>query len=304
MNAPATEAVALRRQLDRYRSEIDETLSRIRSEIRDQNPVAAAMSYALESGGKRLRPILCLATIDAIRGAHEAEHARAAAALELIHTYSLVHDDLPCMDDDALRRGRPTAHRVFGSPAAAAAGFALIPFALRVLAEAVLRLGLPPRERVAAVHEVCAGAGPAGMVGGQILDLEAEGGSLDERALRQVHAMKTGALFSAAVRLGATLAGAHGTQRDALGVYGLRLGLAFQIRDDVLDVTTDAEALGKTPGKDAAADKATFSALLGTEAADAAARMEADAAVAALATAGVHAPTLVSLARFAAVRER
>jgi geranylgeranyl pyrophosphate synthase len=242
--------------------------------------------------------------VEALRGGYDRPHIRAAAAIEIVHTYSLVHDDLPCMDNDDLRRGRATAHRVFGTPAAMAAGFALIPLAARTVGAACAQLGLADSATAAAIREMCTGAGAAGMVGGQVLDLDAEGRPLNVTELRRVHVMKTGALFAGAARMGAVLAGADNSQLDALGRYGSSLGLAFQIRDDVLDVTRDATALGKTPGKDVQAAKATFAALLGVDAATAAAQGEAAEAVGALTRAGIDSPLLADLARFAASRER
>ncbi|HUF51837.1 MAG TPA: farnesyl diphosphate synthase [Longimicrobiales bacterium] len=305
MTTGTLDGAAVQRHLEQQRGIVDAALADIAAGIGGDDVVSRAVRYALAAGGKRLRPVLCLVAMEALH-THPLtrHHVHAAAAIELVHTYSLVHDDLPCMDDDDLRRGRPTVHRVFGSHAAIAAGFALIPLACRVLADAARNAGLDSAVAATAVQELCDGAGAAGMVGGQVLDLEAEGRALAVAELRRVHAMKTGALFAAAMRIGAVLAGGTAAERAALGSYGARLGLAFQIRDDVLDVTTDAAALGKTPGKDAGAAKATFAALLGVAAADAAAHAEADAAIAALADARIHHPLLAGLARFAAARSR
>jgi geranylgeranyl pyrophosphate synthase len=303
-----TPAVAvLTRELESRRSAVDRVLSALAARMHGKHPLPAALRYALGAGGKRLRPILCVAAADAIRPADGQEagaRLRAAAAVELIHTYSLVHDDLPCMDNDDLRRGRPTTHRVFGTRAAMVAGFALVPLACRVLDEAALELGLPASARTELLAELCRGAGAAGMVGGQLLDLQAEGSRLSLDRLRTIHGMKTGALFATALRIGARLAGAGPAALDALGGFGERLGLAFQIVDDVLDDTMDAAALGKTPGKDRDAHKATFASLLGVPAARAAARAEADAAVATLRSAGIASTFLETLARFAVQRDR
>ncbi|HEX6307795.1 MAG TPA: farnesyl diphosphate synthase [Longimicrobiales bacterium] len=287
------------------RAHIDAALAALADGLPYDDPVSDAIRYALDAGGKRLRPILCLAAMDAV-GAPGPRPARlrAACALELIHTYSLVHDDLPCMDDDDLRRGRPTTHRVFGSRAALVAGIALIPLACRVLLEAAADMGVPADRAQDAVHELCGGAGAAGMVGGQVLDLEAEGIPADTAALRRIHAMKTAALFRASLRIGAVLAGASAATVDALGDYGEHLGLAFQITDDVLDVTMDSGSLGKTAGKDADAHKATFAARLGIVDARRAATAEVDVALARLGAAGVDSPVLERLARFAAERDR
>jgi geranylgeranyl pyrophosphate synthase len=299
----------LQQRLAALRAAVDRELGAVTAELVADDPVTAAMHYALCSGGKRLRPILCLAAAAAVdpTAADDAPppaRVRAASALEVIHTYSLVHDDLPCMDDDALRRGRPTVHRVHGSRAAMAAGCALIPFACRLLLDAAAELGLPPACQAAAVAALCSGAGAAGMVAGQLLDLEAEGNTTELHALRRIHALKTGALFGAALRLGALLGGAPPTVLAALGDFGERLGLAFQVTDDVLDETMDAVALGKTPGKDRHADKATFISVLGLDASRRAAAAEADAAVAGLRRAGIASPLLEALAGFAVDRDR
>ncbi|HSJ06360.1 MAG TPA: farnesyl diphosphate synthase [Longimicrobiales bacterium] len=296
----------VQQRLRSWRTAVDRTLLALGDEVGGMDPVASALRYALDTGGKRLRPILCLAAADAVRAERPDDEARlrVAAAIELVHTYSLVHDDLPCMDDDDLRRGRPTPHRVFGTQPAMAAGFALIPHACGILSTAARQLGLDDRACAAAVGELCRGAGAAGMVGGQVLDLEAEGIDLDVAGLREIHAMKTAALFCAALRIGGIVAGAGPAALAALGGFGQRLGLAFQITDDVLDVTTDARILGKTPGKDAGAAKATFASALGVESARRAAAAEAAAATETLYGAGISSPVLTALAEFAVGRDR
>ena len=235
----------------------------------------AAMRHGVLNGGKRMRPLLIYATGTAF-GATEADLDAAAAAVELVHCYSLVHDDLPAMDDDALRRGQPTVHVAFDEATAILAGDALQSLAFDVLANAPQ----PADRRVAMLAELARASGVAGMCGGQALDVDATGlgASLDIDALQRLHAMdmlsslermhalKTGALLRAAVRLGAIAAGADAASRTALDRYADALGLAFQVRDDLLDVEGDAATLGKTAGKDAAQDKATFPALLGIEA--------------------------------------
>jgi geranylgeranyl pyrophosphate synthase len=292
--------------LQRERAAVEAALARIAASIPDTDAISAAIGYALTGGGKRLRPILCVAAFRAAGGrASREEHLYdAAAALELIHTYSLVHDDLPCMDNDDLRRGRATAHRRFGTAAAMLAGFALVPLACRVLHGAARALGLEPRCAGAAVRELCHAAGATGLVGGQVLDLEAEGGMPALAELRRIHALKTAALFSGSLRIGAVLAHADAEVRDVLGRFGVRLGLAFQITDDILDVTMDAGALGKTPGKDVEAAKATFASLLGVDRARATARDEVTAAVAVLRAARLDSPLLEALAGFAVDRDR
>jgi geranylgeranyl pyrophosphate synthase len=287
------------------RADVETALAAIVGEMAADDAVTGATRYALGAGGKRLRPALCLAAMDAA-GAPGPRSAqlRAACAVELIHTYSLVHDDLPCMDDDDLRRGQPTTHRAFGSRAAMLAGFALIPQACRLLYASALEMGVARDCAADAVRELCRAAGAAGMVGGQVLDLESEGTPLEPAALRRIHAMKTGALFRASLRIGAILSGAAPAAVDALGAFGEHLGMAFQITDDVLDVTMDSAVLGKTAGKDRDADKPTFAAQLGIAGARQAAAEEVDAALARLAGAGLESPVLEGLARFAANRDQ
>ncbi|GAB1408128.1 polyprenyl synthetase family protein [Thermomonas brevis] len=223
----------------------------------------AAMRHGVMGGGKRMRPLLAYATGTAF-GADEAALDAAAAAVELIHCYSLVHDDLPAMDDDALRRGQPTVHVAFGEATAILAGDALQSLAFELLAGAPQ----PAEARVAMLAELARAAGVAGMCGGQALDIDATGGAgaIGLDALQRLHALKTGALLRCAVRLGAIAAGAGDADRAALDRYADALGLAFQIRDDLLDIEGDAASLGKTAGKDVAQAKATFPALLGVEA--------------------------------------
>lgn len=284
--------------------------------------VAEPIRYALDAGGKRLRPILCVAAYRAVaerpgaRADHPAE-ARAglaapgprnaavyeiAIAPEFIHTYSLIHDDLPCMDDDDLRRGRPTTHRVFGVPRAVAAGAALIPLAALLLEEGGRTLGLEPAERSELVRVLCQGAGAEGMVGGQWLDLEAEGAAIDLADLEEIHRHKTGALLATAARLGGVAARADSEALEALAAYGLALGLAFQIADDILDLTGDPALLGKTAGRDLTLGKATYPALLGLEPARNRAQAEVERAIAALRRAELATPALEALARYAVER--
>jgi geranylgeranyl pyrophosphate synthase len=224
----------------------------------------------------------------------------------VLHTYSLVHDDLPCMDDDALRRGRPTVHVAFTPTVALLAGGALIPAAVRLLDGAARELGVEVATRGRLVVELCTAAGGAGMVAGQWLDLAAEdaGVRVGPRELERIHRLKTGALLAASLRIGALAAGADARLLDALSVYGREVGLAFQIVDDLLDVTrTDAE-LGKTAGKDRAAGKATYPLHFGVEGARRMAAERIAAALAALAAAGARAPELEALAAYVLERGR
>ena len=225
-------------------------------------PLRSAMRYSLLLPGKRIRPVLLLAAYHLLKDDWQ-EAVPFACALEMIHTYSLIHDDLPAMDDDALRRGKPTCHVQFGEAQALLAGDALQPFAFSILAN----LGLPEPAKVAEVAELARAAGSAGMCGGQMIDLENVGCSMALNDLRRMHEMKTGALITAAVRMGA-LAGRGKIEkrvRGELDNYAQALGLAFQVIDDILDVTGDTATLGKTAGKDEAEDKPTYVSLMGLE---------------------------------------
>lgn len=256
----------------------------------------AAMRHAALDGGKRIRPLLVYAAGTAF-GAQAAALDAPAAAVELIHVYSLVHDDLPAMDDDALRRGKPTVHVAFDEATAILAGDALQSLAFESLADAPFDDGT----RVALLRELATAAGVRGMCGGQALDIDATGATtanlLSLAELERLHAMKTGALLRASVRLGAIAAGADASQRQSLDRYADALGLAFQIRDDLLDVESDSATLGKTAGKDAAQAKATFPALLGIAASRE--RLQALAAdmAAALAPFGDRTAALAALGR-------
>ena len=222
-----------------------------------------AMRHSLFGGGKRIRPILAIATAEAVENQVNAVE-RAACALELVHTYSLIHDDLPALDNDDYRRGRPTCHKVFGEAMAILAGDALLTLAFQVLSDLS---DVPGERRIRMVNELATGAGTVnGMIGGQVADLEAEGKQVDAAHLDYIHRSKTGALIRASVRIGAIYAGADRAQFGALSEYGTHIGLAFQIVDDILDVVGSTETLGKTAGKDEAQQKATFPALYGLEA--------------------------------------
>ncbi|HEY1069266.1 MAG TPA: farnesyl diphosphate synthase [Thermomonas sp.] len=268
----------------------------------------AAMRHGVLNGGKRMRPLLVYATGAAL-GAADADLDAAAVAVELVHCYSLVHDDLPAMDDDALRRGQPTVHVAFDEATAILAGDALQALAFDVLAGAAV----PAEARVTMLAELARAAGVAGMCGGQALDIDATGtwgsasagdATFQLADLERLHALKTGALLRCAVRLGALAGGASPAQRQALDTYADALGLAFQIKDDLLDIEGDAATLGKTAGKDAAQDKATFPALLGVAASRA--RLAALAATMQDALAALDADTgaLATLARQVIERDR
>ncbi len=261
-----------------------------------------AMRYAVLGGGKRLRPLLIYAAGSALGAPLERLDA-AAAAVEIIHAYSLVHDDLPAMDDDSLRRGRPTCHVAFGEAAAILAGDALQAVAFEVLAADPL-LASTPSILVEMLHTLAAACGSRGMAGGQALDLAAVGRTLDLAELERMHVYKTGALIRASVRLGALAAGCDDVALLAsLERYGHCVGLAFQIRDDILDVEADSATLGKTAGKDAADAKPTYPALLGMAGARAQLAQLTGMAIDALKPIAARADELVALARYVADRE-
>jgi len=262
-----------------------------------------AMRYAVLGGGKRLRPLLVYAAGAALGASLDALDVP-ACAVELIHAYSLVHDDLPSMDDDDLRRGRPTCHIAFGEATAILAGDALQALAFEILAsQTAPTIGAGPRLEMLGVLGAACGA--HGMAGGQAMDLAAVGKTLDLPALERMHAHKTGALICASVRLGALSAGcADVAMLDALERYGHAIGLAFQVRDDILDVEGETPALGKTAGKDAASAKPTFPSVLGMEASRAHLRELVEAALAALEPLRERAAPLAELARYVAERNR
>jgi farnesyl diphosphate synthase len=254
-----------------------------------------AMRYAVLDGGKRLRPLLVLATAEAVGDAPQSAAAlNAACALELIHAYSLVHDDMPCMDNDVLRRGKPTVHVQFGEAQALLAGDALQTLAFEMLTPADTLVS--PAVQAACVGLLARASGYQGMAGGQAIDLASVGQRLTEDQLRQMHRLKTGALLLCSVHMGAAcVPGVPAAVQTALSRFGQALGLAFQVVDDVLDVTADSATLGKTAGKDEAADKPTYVALMGLDAAKAYADALAAEAVQALADTGLPEARLAAL---------
>ena len=256
-----------------------------------------AVRYSLFAGGKRIRPVLVLAAGEAVGGARE-DLMPLACAVEMVHTYSLVHDDLPAMDDDDLRRGKPTSHKVFGEAIAILAGDALLTRAFHLLAE------VPDgwddarvRRRIRATALLGEACGTTGLIGGQVMDLESEGRTIDAAALERLHRAKTGALLSACVRGGAILGGAGEDALASLARYAAAIGLAFQVVDDVLDATEDAERLGKTAGKDAAAHKATYVSVHGLEKARALAASLRQEALDAVSPLGPRGELLAAIAR-------
>ena len=264
----------------------------------DEWPVTIhrAVHYSLFAGGKRIRPLLVLATAEALGSSRE-DVLPLACAVELIHTYSLIHDDLPAMDDDDLRRGRPTCHKVFGEAMAILAGDALLTRAFHLLAETAVRQDEHLRRRLEAMALLGAACGTNGLIGGQVEDLEAEGREVAPPVLERLHRAKTGALLGACVLGAAALGGAEEATRGYLKRYADAIGLAFQVVDDVLDATEDAEQLGKTAGKDARAAKATYVSVHGLEGARRLARELLEQALDALQPLGPRAYLLEALAR-------
>ncbi|HEX3879053.1 MAG TPA: farnesyl diphosphate synthase [Bryobacteraceae bacterium] len=254
--------MTLREYLARQQQIIDAELDRlVPPEATAPATIHRAMRYSLFAGGKRIRPILCVEAARAL-GDEFSGVVAASCALELIHTYSLIHDDLPALDNDDYRRGKLTNHKVFGDAMAILAGDSLLTFAFQVLAQ--LALADDRKTRMIAELSVAAGT-VGGMIGGQVADLEGEGQTPTAALLESIHRAKTGALLRASLRLGAIYAGADAQQYDALSRYGEHIGLAFQIVDDILDVEESSESLGKTAGKDAQQQKITFPAVYGLE---------------------------------------
>lgn len=287
--------------LARRAEEVNEWLDRlVPSESTPPELLHRAMRYSLLAGGKRLRPALVLAAGEAF-GADTDDLMPAACAIEMIHTYSLIHDDLPAMDNDDLRRGRPTCHKAFGEAVAILAGDALLTQAFRVLAaDSPAR---NPERQLRVIREVATAAGTVeALIGGQMADIESEGIKVDDSALEYIHRSKTGAMISASVVIGGTVAGASENEVERLREYGQRIGLAFQIADDILDVTSTSEQLGKTPGKDQAANKATYPAIHGIAASEARARELVAEAVEIVSTLGLKTRTLEEIARFIIAR--
>lgn len=252
----------LKEYLAERAAEVDAALNSFLPKARVRpSTIHTAMRYSVFAGGKRLRPVLCLAAAEACGGDLEAAMPP-ACAVEVLHTYSLVHDDLPCMDDDDLRRGRPTCHKVYGEGMAVLTGDALLTEAFLIIAETLPAKRYPVGSYVA---ELALTGGSTKLIGGQVMDLEAEGQKLSKAQLVKIHEAKTAALLTTAVRLGAMTANVTERKLEALTTFAYSLGLAFQVIDDILDVTQSSEVLGKTAGKDQAAEKATYPSILGLE---------------------------------------
>ncbi len=249
-------------RLELHRRTVEDYLARCFQDREPRGDLYDAMRYSLLAGGKRIRPVLTLEACRICGGAVE-QALPLAAAVEMVHTYSLIHDDLPCMDDDDLRRGRPTNHKVYGEATAVLAGDGLLTAAFETILDP--ESGLPPQRAVAAAWVLARAAGGRGMVGGQVLDMAGEGHSLSLAEVEELQRLKTGALIAAAADLGCIAAGGTPEQRSAVRRYAERLGLAFQIQDDILDVVGDAATLGKPTGSDARSGKSTFVTLRGLE---------------------------------------
>ncbi len=288
--------------LDQGQRLADEALDRlIPLETEQPESIHKAMRHSVFAGGKRLRPILCMEAARVVAGSLPAGIDELGAALEMLHTYSLIHDDLPALDNDDLRRGRPTCHKVFGEAIAILAGDALQTQAYEVLA----RLKCPPEARVRIIEEIARGTGTIdGMIGGQVVDLEAEHTQPTAEMLEYIHRSKTAALITASLVSGGLYAGAKDSQVAKLQSFGRAIGLAFQIVDDVLDVTQTSEQLGKTAGKDTASEKATYPALFGIEASVRKADALVNEAFAELDSFGERAEPLKELARFLVERKK
>ncbi len=292
----------LQETLERGRTLTDAALDRlIPLETEHPASIHKAMRHSVFAGGKRLRPVLCMEVGRMVAGAFPNKIEELGAALEMLHTYSLIHDDLPALDNDDLRRGRPTCHKVFGEALAILAGDALQTQAYEVLA----RLECPAEARVRIIEEIARGTGTRdGMIGGQVVDLEAEHTQPTPEMLEYIHRAKTAALITASLVSGGLYAGANNNEVARLRAFGRSIGLAFQIVDDVLDVTQTSEQLGKTAGKDAAAQKVTFPALFGIEESIRRADSLISTAFSELESFGVRAETLKELARYLVERKK
>jgi geranylgeranyl diphosphate synthase type II len=283
---------------------IDAALDRfLPGETELPHSIHKAMRYSIFAGGKRVRPILMLAACQAV-GGHVERAIPAACAMEMIHTYSLIHDDLPAMDDDDFRRGNPTNHKLFGEALAILAGDALLTEAFKLISDRRFAAGCEPSGLLAVIHEIATCAGSYGMVGGQVVDMESEGRQdIDLATVQYIHTHKTGALIKASVVAGALLGGAAGQQLAAISRYGEAAGLAFQIADDILDIEGTTEEIGKDAGSDEARGKATYPAVLGLAAAREEAQSMMEEALRALEIFGEEADPLREIARYIVQRK-
>jgi geranylgeranyl pyrophosphate synthase len=287
--------------LNAWRARINAQLTLVALSIELPERLRDAIHYSLIGEGKRFRGLLLMACFDALRG--KGDVSGLAAAVEVVHAYSLVHDDLPCMDDDHIRRGRATTHREFDTATATVAGVTMVPLAVTQTIRAARELGLDDRTSGRLVEILMTASGAGGMVGGQLMDLEAEGQTLSVEDLEAIHRAKTGSLIAAAFTMGGIAARADTSVLSALTAAGDALGLAFQIADDVLDATGSSESLGKTAGLDAARAKSTYASVLGVDAARRRGSALVADAMSRLKAAGVQTPSLERLAHFVAARQ-
>jgi geranylgeranyl diphosphate synthase type II len=262
-----------------------------------------SMHYSLMAGGKRLRPILALAAAEAVGGDEEMV-IPFSCAIEMVHTYSLIHDDLPAMDNDDLRRGKPTSHKVFGEGIAILAGDALLTHAFITVSNPEYAKDLDPAIRIKIIHELAKASGTEGMIGGQVLDLEAQNRSLGLDELSTIHKLKTGSLIKASTKIGALAAGADKRDVEILSAYGQHIGLAFQIMDDLLDIEGAEEIIGKTSKSDLTNHKSTYPAIIGIEESKKKARESIDTALAAIEHLDHRADALRRLAHYTITREK
>ncbi len=289
----------LKSYLNEQCARVDEALDRfLPKETELPHTLHKAMRYSVFAGGKRVRPILVLAACEAV-GGDTRSAIPAACAMEMTHTYSLIHDDLPAMDDDDFRRGNPTNHKVFGEAIAILAGDALLTEAFKLTSDRRFAAGCDPSGLLAVIHEIATCAGSGGMVGGQVIDMESEGRQdVDLPTVQYIHTHKTGALIKASVVAGALLGGASGKKLAAITRYGEAAGLAFQIADDILDIEGTTEEIGKDAGSDQARGKATYPAVIGLAAAKEEALAMMDEALRSLETFGAEADPLREIARY------
>jgi geranylgeranyl diphosphate synthase type II len=290
--------ISLSAYLEAKKKITDEALERYLPTEDNYPPlIFKAVRYSVFAGGKRLRPILCMASAEAMGGNGESI-LPVACALELIHTYSLIHDDLPALDDDDYRRGRLTSHKVFGEDMAILAGDALLTEAFRLMSEQTLMENVSPANLLSVIHDVAEAAGYFGMVGGQVVDVQSEGKDVEKEVLNYIHTRKTGAMITVAVKTGALLSNADEVKLNALISYGGYAGLAFQIADDILNVEGDKDLLGKGTGSDAKRGKVTYPALMGLDASRTKAAELVESALAAIQNFDHRAEPLRMIARY------
>ena len=282
---------------------IDAALEKMLQDSPSTETLVKAMQYSLMAGGKRIRPVLCLAACEAVGGAPQ-QALTAACALEMIHTYSLIHDDLPAMDDDELRRGKPTCHIAFDEATAILAGDALLTLAFEVLSAVHITDGHHAARCLKVIHIISEAAGYQGMIQGQMLDIASEGRKLSAEELETMHRLKTGALIETSIACGALLGGADQQQKELLGAYGSKIGLAFQVADDILNVEGNPQLMGKATGTDQLREKTTYPSVLGIEAARDFSKKLVREALQALETFGKQADPLRAIATYIIERKR